>query len=1469
MPQKTDTLASFSVSHPIRPVKMNEADFVSSSEILPNPASSTIETIDLVLKTVKSVGFASFLADGESESKYSDLTTSDSSDEFSVNKFNMNIMRSSLFRSLAILCQNQLVLQSFSANIEIFEELIALSKTHTSYCSLASIEYLEDYFTRVWDSYLAASGTCATFSVQESSPSPPPESHDPFFQRLLEREASRSEREGMRANGGGAAPASGNIFGIGRTPPPSTSDQSQQSGVSGGARMSSSLLELFGAGSRHIDPAIAVQQMMEMGFPQEWCEVALRRCRYNLELAINLCFERQGEMAMLVDEDREMQAAALARQQQGEEVLRREEGLSMGLPDSVLEAAREIGGEVLRDRLLGHRAARRTPSGGRPLGVLVKQLQDMGFPERWCLRALEATQNNADAALSWILSHASELEGPPPQEEIADEGTAESTVPVPNPLVSISGSSSISPDLVCTGSSDESFPSVGCRGFGVSSGKWYYEVTLLTTNCIQVGWVDGEYTGDSRSGQGVGDDANSWAFDGWRVYLWHEVSIDWGARWTVGDVVGCAIDMDQKVMRFTLNGFGEEIGMGDAFVGFQNSGPVYPCVSFNKQERLKFNFGHSALKYLPEGYQPYSDRIDVVFKNFGFDSGIILDDVSAQGSQTRPAIYEDGIEDSKGESDFRAKRRFFVADESSKFLNAKPPYVPVSKIPTSIPSSKKEILEQLEKVSKDLSVLYARLAVLRVISLTNACEDSNSAIFRLLASNTSPAMDDLLHVIKLSSMYSSRTKIYLQTMSISFSSSSMPSNLGPIFYIGGPPVLNILAGSFKNILAAIDPNEKATVISKIMGIICSNIKNSTLREYSLDWHCDNSTCPYIIREGPLTDEACANTPSLCLSYWFSKVLLEYCIREFNTPEAVSVLFKLTEHWVFAMRSASLHVKLCAIRFTAYLLQEAENTLQKCGGDFSLPELCALFPYERLREMLVKRVKRESPFYPIQSEYLQALVELIIVLDRFSARRLTNADSAFNKVAVDNDWETCMGFAHADYGWKIWTGQIRQHKANVVGNLGRPRPSSSDDRNHMPPEVMPGSNVMRKITRLISVDEQPVESDAQEIQTSTVVATQETIEEIGLVVDIITWPGSYPGSGRRVKWADGECTEIKWGADGEYGADHVRTDKDGKVLQLYPAPYALDSMNIPKGFGEEISYGVILRRMDIPRKAEEDPDILVRFVGYLELPYFGAVVLVDGIEYNDHQISMTETKLVRGPSHTGWSERFGHSYYKAGTTYELGPPLHPDILTEQDGQLLGDFQYTVKFACQSIQILGDISLQQRVLFRFDDKMRSQNMIVSRDRTMISLGSGSKGLAFADIGFSTGVHYWEFKIEQADLQSTFIGVSERISHGSFSRWTGYGIVNRRITLKSVNRSESIQIYGRVFSTGDTVGVMLDMERGRLSFFLDGMQFGEHILEDMGDAFDSLTSGSTKSTKTRTFYPVVGLNRSNSDRIAITPR
>jgi hypothetical protein len=52
-----------------------------------------------------------------------------------------------------------------------------------------------------------------------------------------------------------------------------------------------------------------------------------------------------------------------------------------------------------------------------------------------------------------------------------------------------------------------------------------------------------------------------------------------------------------------------------------------------------------------------------------------------------------------------------------------------------------------------------------------------------------------------------------------------------------------------------------------------------------------------------------------------------------------------------------------------------------------------------------------------------------------------------------------------------------------------------------------------------------------------------------------------------------------------------------------------------------------------------------------------------------------------------------------------------------------------------------------------------------------------------------------------------------------------------------TDRIISYGDHFHAGDIVGVLLDMNRGRLSFFLDGMKYGEHTIADLGNVFDHL--------------------------------
>ncbi len=74
--------------------------------------------------------------------------------------------------------------------------------------------------------------------------------------------------------------------------------------------------------------------------------------------------------------------------------------------------------------------------------------------------------------------------------------------------------------------------------------------------CEQIGWAGTQFRADAK-GDGVGDDAYSWAYDGNRLRKWHAGEFAYSnTRWKSGDVVGVLLDLDTPggVMRFQLNG---------------------------------------------------------------------------------------------------------------------------------------------------------------------------------------------------------------------------------------------------------------------------------------------------------------------------------------------------------------------------------------------------------------------------------------------------------------------------------------------------------------------------------------------------------------------------------------------------------------------------------------------------------------------------------------------------------------------------------------------------------------------------------------------------------------------------------------------------------------------------------------------------------------------------------------------------
>jgi len=123
--------------------------------------------------------------------------------------------------------------------------------------------------------------------------------------------------------------------------------------------------------------------------------------------------------------------------------------------------------------------------------------------------------------------------------------------------------------------------------------KWMYEVLLGSKGIMQLGWatIRCRFTNE----EGVGDTADSYAYDGHRVRKWNMATGKYGEEWMAGDIIGCLIDMDAGTISYSRNGH----LMGPAFEDIKRgSGFAYfPAVSLSYGEVIQMNFGATPFRY--------------------------------------------------------------------------------------------------------------------------------------------------------------------------------------------------------------------------------------------------------------------------------------------------------------------------------------------------------------------------------------------------------------------------------------------------------------------------------------------------------------------------------------------------------------------------------------------------------------------------------------------------------------------------------------------------------------------------------------------------------------------------------------------------------------------------------------------------------------------------------------------------------
>lgn len=1582
-------------SFPVRSVRLNANDVVPCSDIAIIPELIPFDVTKTYLEILRSVVLPwieeASKTKTPAEEKAEDQSPSDEAEEKQPEPeeaVDHQILNSALLlRGLSVALQKLSNTELFAASFpDVFALLLKHATQSTELGNLTVLEALEERFSNLW-SALGLNAFAAPLT-EESGETPVGKSENPSV-------VSRPSEPPVQET-------------------PSARVVSSRADLSTGSplRDLASILSPFGVSSRNVDPntqAAALSQMLEIGLPQEWCEFALRRCHYNVEMAINLCLEHGSDMSQLIAEEMMYNAAQSSR----EGLLRRqlERDSAAGTTREMrppVRAVRATPGAENPTASAQHvqRILSRTAGGeGRDAQGLVRQLLEMGFPPSWCARAIASSNNDLDAALGWILTHDDELLGSGGEENKSEddslsapnsaeeEGGERDGAPAPTYLALVSGTCDISRDLTCF-TSVGGFPSVGCRGYAVSSGKWYYEVTLHTAGCVQIGWADCAFEGGADAGQGVGDDIHSWAYDGWRTYLWHEISAEWGAKWKPGDVVGCALDMDNQIMSFFLNGYGKEVNMGEAFRELDAlngiAGGLYPCASFNRSEKIQFNFGLSEFKHtIPEGYHPFHDRITAGHRELEFTGVTQSDHQQDVDEKSRENAFEEQV----GNKSFSSLRRYFQSDDANRstipadyfsyFSSSSHLFPPM-------PKNRSGILAQLKLVGKDLNILYSRQCVIRLLSRLGTSKKIDLGTFLKSISSTGDSVASIFQLMRLSSCTSYRTIVYLTTMSILPPTLPIPQNLGSLITTGGPPMLASVSPAFSALVSYglnryVSSPAAYSVIDGIVKQVHSILLLTVSRSHAAYWRVDESFIPFLLRNGHLTDSSTTGTAPLFMAYWMTGILVVELIRvieetketEVDESKKLELFVQLTRHWIMVLKSPSTPVKLTAMRVLSYLIQEFTMREHRFFREHysAIAAVITKSGVQRMMKHVQRRLAQERNVLPICSEYLQTLLEFLTALRKIKLvksllwkgkasgkldevneeTRLSEdnttlpAGDHWSEIASPSDandpnfsWETMSGRLLSDQsGWRTLSGFVRMLKVYDLPTLAPgamiTNRSRLMERQDFPPELMPGCKVSKTIPKpkLAAAEEAEGEGESESTSSKKQMAAEDRvtedeldnrlfqslrsrltsregdspidsisrlkriferstdstkdpdadadqfIEQIGTVLSITDWPNDpIPGTAREIQWDEsGEREVVRWGADnGVFDVNHVLV-KNGKVVNKYPNPTPLLGKILGSGFGSEQTYGIIVRlrfiekKSSTPESTKETINLEDDVVAIVEWPDFNATVLATGSQWKDGHWLLTEKKLISGPPHIGWEARFGTSSWQSGTQFSFSVSQDCTDPTDHRSCLyIGDCSFRAKLPMKTFDTVGDLRLQSATLFQFDPKFHASNVTISTDKLSVAkVSGGGQGCALGTVGFSTGVHFWEFKIEQADMGSIFLGVSEKPldAKGSrLNRWTGSGFISNRTSYKTSPNSlgERVFVYGDHFHTGDMVGVLLDMNRGRIHFFLDGLKYGEHAIADLGEAFDNLSTPS--NVKPRTLFPIVGLSK-GMDRVTITPR
>eukprot|EP01118_Nematostelium_gracile_P009876 TRINITY_DN3344_c0_g2_i1.p1 TRINITY_DN3344_c0_g2~~TRINITY_DN3344_c0_g2_i1.p1 ORF type:complete len:505 (+),score=156.68 TRINITY_DN3344_c0_g2_i1:331-1845(+) len=181
----------------------------------------------------------------------------------------------------------------------------------------------------------------------------------------------------------------------------------------------------------------------------------------------------------------------------------------------------------------------------------------------------------------------------------------------------------------------------------VSAGKWYFEVRIVTTGQIQVGWCTHSYNPKTNTG-------DAWTVDG---YKQHKIRNNgagnpYGEIWNNGDIIGCSLDIEGKTIQFSKNGK----DMGVAFADVNTGGAkLTPIVGVTKRVRCLFNFGkdpfgfpqdsfHMLHSHLTEKELEQLAKLYTKYKDISNADKVKEGKAEEEGEEMKDSIHGEGMQ---------------------------------------------------------------------------------------------------------------------------------------------------------------------------------------------------------------------------------------------------------------------------------------------------------------------------------------------------------------------------------------------------------------------------------------------------------------------------------------------------------------------------------------------------------------------------------------------------------------------------------------------------------------------------------------------------------------------------------------------------------------------------------------------------------------------------------------------------------